>query len=131
MWDIFWVHNIHYFSFHSSSCLYDGIIQMVKSIAIPKFVVNNVELKTVENKTCLCVFVTDSLTDDVDMERQRKYIYSTGNILDGLNFAQMMSKQFFSKRQSPSIQVSVNISFNQILTINNLELLKIDDISIL
>ena len=47
----------------------------LKSIAIPKFVLNPVELKTAEKKKYLCVFVTDSLTDDVDMEKQRKYIY--------------------------------------------------------
>ena len=53
----------------------------LKSIAILKFVLNNVELKTVEKQKYLGVFVTDSLTDDIDMGRQRKYIYSTGSML--------------------------------------------------
>ena len=46
----------------------------LKSIAVLEFVVNKVELKTVEKQTYLGVFVTEGLTDDVDMERQRKYI---------------------------------------------------------
>ena len=47
------------------------------------FVLNNVEVKTVEKKKYFCVFVTEGLTDDVDMARHRKYIYiySTGNTL--------------------------------------------------
>ena len=47
--------------------------KLLKSIAIPKFVSNNVELKTVEKQKYLSVFVTEGLTDDVDMERQRNY----------------------------------------------------------
>ncbi len=53
----------------------------LKSVTIPKFVLNDVELKTVKKQKYLGVFITDDLTDDADMERQRKSIYCTGNML--------------------------------------------------
>ena len=53
----------------------------LKTVNVPKFTLNNVPLKTVCKQKYLGVIISEEFTDDLDMDRQKKSIYCTGNML--------------------------------------------------
>ncbi len=48
---------------------------------IPNFILNGVELKSVKKQKYLGVHICDDFTDDAVIQRQRRSIYYTGNML--------------------------------------------------
>ena len=48
---------------------------------MPDFVLNNETLKVVTKEKYLGIYVSDSINEDCDIDRQKKCMYSTGNML--------------------------------------------------
>ena len=53
----------------------------LKSFNVPDFTLNGRKLKSVEQQKYLGVLVTNSFTDDLDIKRQIRSIYCTGNMI--------------------------------------------------